>query len=115
MIAARPGWTSCTSVTVVAPAENRCPLDILSVRGVDATQAQRDAAANDPRCDVTESFFYSSQFSGPPVGGYDDFVQLTGLESPTARRILDQAGSWSSTAARSPTAVGCWSSAPTTP
>ena len=86
-----PCTTSCTSVTVVAPPEQRCPLEALSAAGREVTAAEADAASADPRCN-RQGYGYSAPFSGPVVGGYDEFVRLTGLTSQAARRALEGGG-----------------------
>jgi putative ABC transport system permease protein len=83
--------TSCTSVAVVAPPEQRCPLEALTAGGREVTAAQADAAMDDPRCNRA-GYAYSSPFSGPVVGSYDELVRLTGLTSPAARRALEDGG-----------------------
>lgn len=79
--------TSCTTVAVVAPPEQRCPLELLLAAGREVTTAESDAASADPRCN-REGYVSSSPFSGPVVGDADAFVRLTGLDSPAARRAL---------------------------
>lgn len=82
----------CTYVSVVATPENRCPLDAVSAAGTVLAPPELDQLAGDPRCSNDESVFLSSPFPGPVVGDYDAFVQLLGIESGTARKILDRGG-----------------------
>ena len=85
--------TACRFVAVVAPPVNRCPAEALGV-GSEVTQEQYDVAARDPRCRSRSSYesYVPSFGGGPLVGSYDDFVRLTGVESPAARQALDSGG-----------------------
>lgn len=80
--------STCTSVGIVAPPENRCPGELLSLT---APAAEVDAAFADPRCGRT-GYAHGSPFSGPVVGDYDAFRRLTGLESEAARTALSAGG-----------------------
>jgi putative ABC transport system permease protein len=69
--------------------EQRCPLDAQFAAGREPTAAQHDAASDDPRCNRGPGYVYTSPFSGPVVGDYDAFVDLTGLRSPAAREAIE--------------------------
>ena len=83
--------TRCQSVAVVPPPERRCPLDALYARGEEPTEADQQAASTDERC-AGDGSWTSTPFSGPVVGGYDDYVRLVGVPSPAARTAIETGG-----------------------
>lgn len=85
--------SACRQVYTGMPLENMCPHErIQLMEGRDPTQSEVQAAEKDARCRVDQSADFGSRFSGPVVGGYRDFVRLTGIRSAEARRILDAGG-----------------------
>lgn len=78
--------TECRTVQVVAPPENRCPLDALHGSGVQPSDADFKAAMTDERCNRG---YTNTPFSGPVVGDYADYLQLVGEASPAARAAIE--------------------------
>lgn len=77
----------CTSVRIVPPAVNQCPLEAIIARGVDPTDRQYRAASGDPRCqggglgDLTDA--------GPLVADYPTLRRIVGRDLPAARGALE--------------------------
>jgi putative ABC transport system permease protein len=82
--------TECRTVAVVAPPERRCPVDLLSARGEEPSQADLRAAETDERC--TGVSRTNTPFSGPVVGSYEDYVRLVDEPSAAARAAIEAGG-----------------------
>ena len=82
--------TECRTVAVVPPPERRCPLDALSSRGENPSAEDFAAAEQDERCNGGTST--NTPFSGPVVGGYEEYVRLVGEPSAAARTAIEAGG-----------------------
>lgn len=82
--------TECQTVQVVAPPEDRCPLDVVHASGEQPSEAAIEEVRNDDRC--FREIYVNTPFSGPVVGDYDDYLQLVGEASPAARSAIEFGG-----------------------
>ena len=82
--------TACRTVAVVPPPELRCPLDVRSSRGEQPSAQELAAAEQDERCN--RGTWTNTPFSGPVVGGYDEYVRLVREPSAAARAALEAGG-----------------------
>ena len=83
--------TRCETVQVVPPPALRCPLDVLYGRGEEPSAAQLEAGSTDERC-LRGTPTVNTPFSGPVVGGYDDYLRLVGEPSAAARDTIEAGG-----------------------
>lgn len=79
----------CQNVSIGTPEPNVCPYAAIGERTGEVTPEVFKQYEDDPRCQGRN---YSSRFSGPVIGSYDDLVALSGIRSEAAKRALDAGG-----------------------